>query len=80
MSFITRELDKLNRALCEGADNPRYPEIYAAQQALRWALDPKAYRAPYSYVMDIQEGSGDYPEYLDQPQSSGISCQVAQQQ
>ena len=40
MSFIQRELDKLNNALNEGVGDPNYPQYYAAQQAMAWALRP----------------------------------------
>ena len=59
MSFIDRELARLNRALDQGAGNPRYPEIYAAQQALAWACDPEAFRAPWDYLSGIPASSED---------------------
>jgi hypothetical protein len=50
MGFVERELEKLNRALDDGVGNPRYPEIYAAQQALAWALDPEGFQSPSAFV------------------------------
>ena len=58
MSFVNRELDKLGHALRNAPDG-RYNEIYAAQQALKWATDPKAYRSPVAMLTDTQEGSID---------------------
>lgn len=53
MGFVERELERLNCALNEGVGDPRYPEIYAAQQALSWALDPTGFRSPYNYLFNI---------------------------
>ena len=69
MSFVARELERLSRALGEGAENPRYPEIYAAQQALSWALEPQGFAAPYAMLLDIPEVSGDCSAPVHQPQS-----------
>ena len=59
MSFIERELARLNRALDVGADNPRYPEIYAAQQALAWALEPAIAASPMVLLTGNAEASRD---------------------
>lgn len=61
MTYIQRELERLERALDNGVGNPRYPEIYAARQALAWAVDPEAFRAPYAYLNGTPEGSADCP-------------------
>jgi hypothetical protein len=59
MSFIDRELARLNRALDDGVGNPRYPEIYAAQQALAWVLEPNVARSPFAYITGNAEASED---------------------
>lgn len=59
MGFIERELEKLHSAMVAGIGDPRWPELYAAQQALSWALDPKSFRAPFDYLKNIPAGSGD---------------------
>lgn len=59
MTYIQRELDRLERALDAGVGNPRYYEIYAARQALAWAVDPGAARSPYGYLMNTFSGSKD---------------------
>jgi hypothetical protein len=59
MSFITRELEKLNNDLRANPSGERYAEIYAAQQALAWALDPKAYKSPAALLMGTLAGSAD---------------------
>lgn len=63
MSFIHRELEKLSRAVL--ADPSGSKEAYAAQQALSWALDPQAFKAPSAMLTGIPEGSEDCPECRD---------------
>jgi hypothetical protein len=58
MSFIAREIERIRSAILAG-DNRR-AELYAAQQALEWALEPDGIQSPYGMVMGIQEGSADY--------------------
>ena len=60
MSFIQRELDKISTALSE-TTGPQYIELYAAQQALAWALEPDGIRSPFQMVMGTQADSIDYP-------------------
>lgn len=57
MSFIQRELDRINGALLDPANADVYDRLYAAQQALAWAAEPTGFRSPYASVMGIQEGS-----------------------
>ncbi|MBZ9873095.1 hypothetical protein LB542_19800 [Mesorhizobium sp. BR1-1-9] len=57
MSFIQREIDRIRESLV--ASDPRYDELYAAQQALEWALEPSGIKPPYAMIMGTQEGSGD---------------------
>lgn len=65
MGFVDRELEKLSRALCENPDGEHYAELYAAQQALGWATDPKAFRSPYNMIMGIPAETADCPECRD---------------
>ena len=67
MSFIAREIDRLRAAIL--ADSNRRDELYAAQQALEWALEPGGIRSPYRMITGTQEGSGDYLADLHLPQS-----------
>jgi hypothetical protein len=53
MTHLQQELSRLECALDNGVGNPRYPEIYAARQALAWALDPGATRSPSAYITGI---------------------------
>lgn len=57
MSFIQRELEKVEKALREPQYAEQYDQLYAAQQALSWALDPYGFRPPFATIMDIREDS-----------------------
>lgn len=58
MSFVQREIDRLNGALNSGAGDRS--ELYAAQQALSWALEPGGIRSPYEVIIGIPGDSKDY--------------------
>ena len=60
MSFVARELKRINMALNDPEYSEKYQELYAAQQALSWALDPYGFAKPYELVTDTLEGSKDY--------------------
>jgi hypothetical protein len=47
MSFIQREIDRIRPLLVA---NPDQPELYAAQQALCWALEPSGVKSPYEMI------------------------------
>lgn len=51
MSFIQRELDRISYALTHDPSRDKYPELYAAQQALAWAMDPEGFKAPYKMLV-----------------------------
>lgn len=57
MGFIERELERISEAVRarqgENANTDEYRQLYAAQQALSWALDPTGFRAPFDTVMGI---------------------------
>lgn len=58
--LVQRELDRIGAALTQSDPVPRYDELYAAQQALKWTLDPDTYKAPFDLlapVSDTPEGS-----------------------
>jgi hypothetical protein len=61
MSFIQRELDRIEVALRQPQSDNCYAELYAAQQALGWALEPTAYKSPYSMITGIQTDSAGCP-------------------
>lgn len=74
MSFIRREIDRIRESLT--ASDPRYDELYAAQQALEWTLEPMGFKAPSDMIAakDIPEGSEDCRAENDLPPSSGNPC------
>jgi hypothetical protein len=69
MSFVQREIDKLYN-LFEGEkyDSPRWREVYAAKQALSWALDPNTVMSPYAMLADKRGDNSVNVEMADTPQ------------
>ena len=74
MSFVQREITRLNMELATAPQGPRYAALYAAQQALAWSLDPSAFRAPYDSVMGIPADSEDCLAESHPAGSLGISA------
>ena len=52
VGFVARELDRLAVALREPQPPKRYVELYAAQQALSWSLDPENFASPLQTIQD----------------------------
>ena len=59
VSFVQREIDRLSSALRENPNADDYASIYAAQQALSWAMEPMGIKAPMEMLRGIQAGSTD---------------------
>lgn len=57
MSFIQRELNILGEMLRNTPEGEEYNEIYAAQQALCWALDPDNFMSPVKLVKKHYESA-----------------------
>ncbi len=57
MDFIERELERISAALREQTTAEKYDRLYAAQQALSWALEPSGFMAPFKSITDTEEGS-----------------------
>jgi hypothetical protein len=57
MSFIQREIDRIRAELVTA---PANKELYAAQQALEWVLEPSGIKSPYAMITGTQEGSEGY--------------------
>ena len=71
MSFVARELDRISARLHERDISPaQYEQLYAAQQALSWALDPNGFAPPYIVILGIQEGLEDCLARSRPPSSS----------
>ena len=51
MSFVQRELDRIGEALTQPQSDNRYMELYAAQQALKWAVEPTDFKSPYDMLV-----------------------------
>ena len=73
MSFVQREIARLNAELATYPDGPRYAELYAAQQALAWSLEPTGFGAPYDVIKGgTLANSKDCLVELHPQQSSGM--------
>jgi len=59
MSYIQRELDRIGNALRNSQFGERYAELYLAQQALSWALEPNGFAPPTALIEGIPEDSKD---------------------
>jgi hypothetical protein len=61
MSFVQRELDQIGRALRVPQTPDNYARLYAAQQALAWAMEPNGFASPTASIgiRDIPGGSED---------------------
>jgi hypothetical protein len=62
MGFIDRELTRIATALREPRSGDEYRQLYAAQQALSWTLEPTGYKAPFEQILNTEEGSKDCRE------------------
>ena len=52
---MQRELDRIAAALLMETTNQEcYARLYAAQQALSWALEPEGFKSPYDTIMGTQ--------------------------
>lgn len=51
MGFIDRELARIAAAMADEANEGQRGELYAAQQALKWATEPTGYAAPLDMVL-----------------------------
>ena len=52
--FIDRELYRIEAALRDETHSERRQELYAAQQALSWALEPNGFASPFDAITGIQ--------------------------
>jgi len=71
MTSIEEEIALLRGALTRMPSGNLYDRLYAAQQALVWATDPRTFNDPIAMIFDTLEGSKDYlakndrSEFLD---------------
>ncbi len=59
MSFVKRELIRIQQELTRTRGQDVHGKLYIAQQALDWALDPTAYKSPYDMIMGIHQEKED---------------------
>jgi hypothetical protein len=73
VGFIERELERISEAVrarqAEQSDTDEYRQLYAAQQALSWALEPVGFQAPYETILGSSASSVSCPDYSRPPQS-----------
>jgi len=77
---IQRELERIECALRDPQTDERYCQLYAAQQALAWVIDPSGFMSPFAAIQrdrvrplrDTREDLRDYPACRSRPPSSGI--------
>ena len=54
--FVQREIDRINTALNDEPGGEAYDRLYAAQQALSWALEPQGFKSPFDMIKGTQAG------------------------
>lgn len=73
MGFIERELERISEAVrtrqADQSGTDEYRQLYAAQQALSWALEPDGFRAPFDMVMGTPVKPADCSENKHRQQS-----------
>jgi hypothetical protein len=73
MGFIQREIARIARQIMRPENEAITDRLYAAQQALWWALDPDGYACPSGVILGTAEDREDCPaEYYPEP-SSGMA-------
>jgi hypothetical protein len=50
VSQVRVELERIERALRDPQTDERYCQLYAAQQALAWALSPSEFMSPFTAI------------------------------
>jgi hypothetical protein len=51
MGFVQRELDRIQILIADEAlGSARFVELFAAQQALSWVLEPSGFASPYASI------------------------------
>ncbi len=72
MEHVHAELRRLSMRLANFPHPNEHAGLYAAQQALWWALNPEQFAPPFRTVTGIEEGSTDYCADSCPPASGGI--------
>lgn len=74
--FVQRELDRIAIALRRAPNPECYARLYAAQQALSWALEPDGFKSPYEAITGIPANSADCLAYQSPLSSEGTHSQI----
>jgi hypothetical protein len=69
MSFLQKEADRVRSALLQTPMGHAYDRLYAAQQALAWAIEPQGFKPPYDMIMGTPADSEDCPVHTHLPSS-----------
>ncbi len=56
MGFIERELERIQSAIGNPGD-ANFERMFAAQQALAWALEPTGFKSPFCSITGSPEAS-----------------------
>ena len=66
---LIKECEQLTAAINSGSYREQHNKLFAARQALRWAINPESAASPYASIMGSQEERGDYLGEDRRPQS-----------
>lgn len=55
MDRLKEEFNKIHEALQDGRYNNQYSQLYAAQQALGWAIDQEMFKSPLAMIVEDLE-------------------------
>ena len=66
---LIEERNRLTAAIDSGSFREQYNRLFAARQALCWAINPESAASPYMSIMGIQEEQEDCPGEPHPPRS-----------
>jgi hypothetical protein len=66
---LTSERDRLTAMIDDGSYREQHNKLFAARQALCWAINPESAASPYHAIMGTQGAPGDYLAEPHPPQS-----------
>ena len=69
MSFVQKEINRIQNKLKTVIDTPTNDRLFAAQRSLLWSLDPNAVQSPYDMIMGMAANSEDCSDECRPPQS-----------
>lgn len=66
---LTSERDKLTALIDDGSYREQHNKLFAARQALCWAINPESAASPYQAIMGTRGAKEGYLAEPHQPQS-----------